>query len=446
MAVTLFLTVFTQPLNAMQQDSVAVVRDSSDNIIFLSLEDAVSIALEESPTVKMAGNEIVKTGYAKKGTYAALYPQIEASAAYQRTIKKQVMYMGGFDGGIEVGMNNSWNGGLSASMPLVNVALWKQLKISAMDVELAVEKARGSKIDLVEQVSNAFFAVLLAVDNNIVYKEIYDNAVVNYQNVKQKYDVGSVSEYDLIRAGVTVKNAEPALYDSENLLQVSLWQLKAVMGIDLDTEIRCKGELKDYESKMTGMIEGGTIEKNSSLAQIEIQGRQLAKNLEAIKAANYPTLGLSASYQWSSMNDSFKFSNYRWTPYSVAALSLNIPIFAGGKRRMDVKQAKIDIENLELQRTDTERSLNVELLKQQGNMQTCIRQLDAARSSISEAEKGYDIAVKRYEIGGGTLLEINDSQLALTQARLTFNQAIYNYMVAKNAIDRLTGKFETEEK
>ncbi|MDE7356432.1 MAG: TolC family protein [Rikenellaceae bacterium] len=417
---------------------------SAQDKTLLTLEEALEIALSENPTIKIADKEIEKTGYAKKGTYAALYPQIDASAAYQRTIKKQVMYFGDSGQGMEVGMNNSWNGGFNLSMPVVNVGLWKSLKISAMDVELAVEKARSSRIDMIEQVSNAFYAVLLATDNHKVYKDIYDNATVNLANVKQKFDVGKVSEYDLISAEVTVKNAEPNVYEAENNLRIAHWQLKALMGVALDMEIECAGNLKEYESAMDASIDNLSLKDNSTMAQFEIQRRQLEKMVEVTKASNYPTLNLSGNLQWSAMDNTYKFSKYRWTPYSVAGLSLNIPIFAGGKRRFDLKQAKANVETLELQRIDTERSLNVEVLRQASLMQTSVRQLEAARSNVDQAQRGYDIAVKRYEVGGGTLLEINDSQLALSRAMLTFNQSIYNYMVARNALDRLQGKNITE--
>lgn len=414
--------------------------------VSLTLDEAIEIALSESPVIRMADKEIEKTGYAKKGTYAALYPQIDASASYQRTIKKQVMYMGGFDGGIEIGTDNNWNGGFGASMPIVNVGLWKSLKISAMDVEMAVEKARGSRIDMIEQVSNAFYAVLLAEDNHKVYKEIYDNARSNYDNVKQKFDVGRVSEYDLISAGVTVSNAEPAMYDAENNVRIALWQLKALMGIDLDTEIECADSLGNYRKTMTGAAVDLSVDGNSALAQLEIQRRQLDKSLEATKAADYPTLGLTANYQWSSMDNTFRFRKYRWIPYSVAAISLNIPIFAGGKRRSDIRQVEKNIESLALRRENTERELQVEMLQQTSRMQTCIRQFDAASSSVEEAQRGYDIAVRRYEVGGGTLLEIDNSQVALARAQLNLNRSIYDYLVAQNATRRLRGKYDEKER
>ena len=123
----------------------------------LNLNEALTIALSENLTVKIAEKEINKTGFAKKGTYSSLYPQINFSGSYQRTLEKQTMYMG--ENSFKVGLDNSWSTGFDLSIPIVSVPLWKSLKISAMDVELAIEKARGSKIDLVDQVQQTYFSI-----------------------------------------------------------------------------------------------------------------------------------------------------------------------------------------------------------------------------------------------------------------------------------------------
>ena len=59
----------------------------------ITLDEAIEIALSESNTIKIADMTIEKTGYAKKGAYSALYPNISAAGNYQRTLKKQVMVM-----------------------------------------------------------------------------------------------------------------------------------------------------------------------------------------------------------------------------------------------------------------------------------------------------------------------------------------------------------------
>lgn len=242
----------------------------------LTLSEAIEIALNESNSVKMADFTIEKTGYAKKGTYASLYPNINVSGDYQRTIQKQVMAMdfGGQAMDIEVGKANNISAGLSATMPLVNAQLWKSLKLSALDVEVAVEQARSSRISMVSQVKQSFYAVLLSKEVYYVYKEVYDNAAKNFEDTERKYKVGEVSEYDYLRSQVTYKNAEPNVYSSECAVELAIWQLKAVMGIDLATDIDVIGSLDEFTDEMLSsslVYDSINIENNSDLKQLDIQ-------------------------------------------------------------------------------------------------------------------------------------------------------------------------------
>lgn len=435
----------------------------AQDVLKLDLEKALEIALSENPTVKVADKEIEKKKYAQKGTYAALFPQINFTADYTRTLKKQVMYMDGFDmgggsdeptpgmegidmsKGIEVGRDNNWTTGFNLSMPLVNATLWKSLSISALDVELSIEQARSSKISMVNQVKKSFYAVLLANDSYRVFKESYDNAMENYLDIKKKYDQGTVAEYDLIRADVTVKNSEPNMLQAENSLTLAKWQLKALLGMDLEMAIDCEGELADFESVLFAdyMATDTTLAGNTDLKQIDLQMQQLKKTLTMQKFDYLPTLSLTGMYQWNAMNNDFKFKNYNWTPYSIVGVSLTVPIFSGGSKYHKIKQTQVSMHQMDLQRDDTKRNLQLAIKQYLDNMKTCVKQFDAAQKGVEQANKGYKIAQKRYDTGAGTLLEMNDAELALTQAKLNLNQSIYNYMVAKSDMEKVLGQERT---
>ena len=420
---------------AMAQENAEA---SQNEPLVLTLEDALKIALSENPTVKVADQTIEVKKYAKKGAYAALWPEISASATYQRYIKKQRLHFNGND--IEVGTANNISAGINAAMPLVNAQLWKSLKLSVMDGELAVEQARSSRIDMVEQVSKAFYQVLLAKDSYDVYKRVYDNAIANHKIVEKRYSVGQVSEYDFIRSQVSVANAEPNVFNAENSIVLALWQLKALLGVDLAKDIDCAGALADFEEALTSHIEmDGDLSANSTMRQLEIQERMLDKALEVKRAANLPTLAATIGYNYVVMNETLNFSEYQWNPYSVAAFSLNIPIFAGGKRRADINQAKINLSNIQLQRENTERQLRTAIMSYYSNMQTNLKQYHASSQNIATAKRGYDIAVKRYEVGGGTLLDVDNSQLAYTQAELSRSTSIYEYLINKVSMEKITG-------
>ncbi|MDD3063346.1 MAG: TolC family protein [Massilibacteroides sp.] len=461
----------------------------TEAVLSLNLDEAIEFALSESPTVKVADREVEKKKYAKKGAYAALFPQIDFGGDYSRTLKKQIMYMDGafdvtsmmaptFNGientftgsvpgyvpgtlgkeiqaenekvaaatsseeGISVGRDNNWSFGFTAGMPLVNMSLWKSLSISGIDVEMAIEQARSSKIDMVNQIRKSFYAVLLANDSYSVFKESYDNAMENFTDIKKKYDQGLVAEYDLIRADVTVKNVVPNMLQAQNALVLSKWQLKALMGMDLEQEIDCKGALTDYQSELFAdyLAADTMLVDNTNLRQLDIQGKQLDAKLKMEQYDYLPTLSLSGLYQWNAMNNDFKFSDYKWNPYSMVGLKLTIPVFSGGLRASKVKQTRLTIDQLSIQREDLERNLRLAIKQSLDNMATCVKRFDASRKGVKQAEKGYAIAQKRYETGAGTLLELNDSELALTQSKLNFNQAIYDYMVAKAEMDKVLGK------
>ena len=439
---TLAALVCVATVSASTQENEAVA--SSSEPLVLTLEQALQIALSENPTVKIADQTIEAKKYAKKGTYSALWPDISASGTYQRYIKKQTFHIMGQT--MQVGTTNNISGGVNATMPLVNAQLWKSLKLSAMDVELAVEQARSSRVDMVEQVSKAFYQVLLAKDSYNVYKRVYDNAVENHKIVEKRYEVGQVSEYDFIRSKVTISNAEPNVFNAENSIVLALWQLKALLGLDLNKDVDCAGSLADFEMVMTSHIAmEADLSNNSSMRQLDIQERMLEKSIELKRAANIPSLALSIGYNYVAMDETMKLFQYKWNPYSVAALSLNIPIFSGGKRRADVKQARIELDNLQLQRENVERQLRTAMMQYESTMLTNLKQYHASSENISQAKRGYDIAVKRYEVGGGTLVDVDNSQLAYTQAELSRSTAIYNYLVNQVSLEKIKGTTYTNE-
>ena len=463
----------------------------------ITLEQALQIALSENIAVQIADKEIERAQYSKKGSYAALFPKIDGSASIQRTIKKQVMYMGGDDdsdsggggmsgmmssvlepvmdyinqlaaatgttlvpysatpssssssngGGIEVGRLNSFSAGVSASMPLINFQLWEGLKLSGNDVELAVEKARSSRLEMVTQVKQAYFQVLFAKEAARVYKEVYENALANRDKIQMRYEAQKASELELARALTTLANAIPNMYDSENAVTLALWQLKAVMGVDLDLQIDTKGELHDYAEEMTVLYGENelSLENNSSMRQLELQAEQLASAVKSSKYANLPTLSLGFAYQYSAMANDFNFENYRWTPYSYVGLSLNIPIFAGGQRHHAIKTAQLQAEELDIQKLETERRLRISIRQNLNTMETAMRSFDAADAALEASRKSYDITLASYEIGGATLTDLNDAQLALTQAQLTAGQSIFNYLTAKASLEGVLGNDFLEE-
>jgi outer membrane protein TolC len=296
---------------------------------------------------------------------------------------------------------------------------------------------------MVTQVKNAYYSILFAKEAFNVYKEVYENAVKNFEETKKKYDAEKISEMEFIRSKTTVANAIPNVYNAESSVILALWQLKAVLGVDLDLNLDVAGKLGDHAQQMFYDIHQNdevTLDRNTTMKQLAIQAEMLAETIKLQKYANIPSLAVVFNYSINAMTNDFNFSEYRWTPYSVVGFSLNIPIFAGGKRYNQIRQAKNQYEQVQLQVTNTERQLQIAIRQCLTSMETSMKSYYAAQDAVTAAQKGYDITEASYKVGRSTLIELNDAQLALTQSRLAESQAILNFLTSKAQLEQTLGQ------
>lgn len=437
MILCLICTIAMNPLRA--QDTIRV-----------SLDKAIEIALSENPTIKVADKEIQRVTYSKKEREGGLYPNISLSGAYQRALKKQKMFFS-FPGmpanpdGIEVGQDNTFNGALSASLPIIAPSLWATLKMSELELEMTQESARSSKISLYNQVKKSYYGILMAQDSYNVIRKSQQNSEENARIIQNKFKQGTVSEYEWIRADVQARNSMSNVVTAENGVNLSKLQLKMLMGIDMYTEIEVEGKLSDFEADMYDnvmKIGATTLENNSDLKQLDIQKKQLEQNEKIHIASLLPTLGASFNYQYMSMvNDSVTFTNQHiWFPTSTFGIQLSVPLFQGGAKYNKSKQIKIQKVEMELQKENLQRSIELQTISSLNNIKNALKKIESNKEGLRQSEKALEISKKMYEVGMATYLDLNNADLAYINAGLTYNQSIYEFISAKADLEKILGK------
>lgn len=449
---SLFLGCLAAALFSMPSGSLMAQQDS----VSVSLEKALEIALSDNPTIMVADRQIEIKKYYKKEQIAALIPTVSASASYSRSLKKQMISFGGGDP-IPMGTDNTYNAGFSLSLPIIAPALWNTVKMSEVEISLAVEQARSSRLDMVNQVRKAFYQYLLAAESYDVLLLSYANMEDNLQNVIDNYEQGRVSEYDKLRTEVTLMNLKPQIASAKNGLNLAELQLKVLLGVDVAEPLKFEGDIKDYEAEMNAedmlaltmdLYSDTTalLDNNTQLKQFALQQLQLEKAGSVIKSQYAPVLALSASYGWMTMNNDFRIGSYMWFPNSSVGLSLQVPIFQGTKVINQVKQNKLQQQSLALQRNDLERQMKISVQSAINNMNTAIEEISYSKENIRQAQKAFELSSERYAVGSGTLLDVNDADLALTQSRLSYSQSIYNYLVAYADLEKALGiDYEVDE-
>lgn len=409
----------------------------------LTLDKALEIALADNPTIKVAQEEIALKEVAHKETWQNLLPEVNLGGTWSHTIKAPELSLGGQKFKMGLDNANTVSGALTVSLPIFAPAVYKAMSMTKTDIELAVEKSRASEQDLVNQVTKAYYQMMLAQDSYNVLQESYKLAEENFNVVNAKFQQGSVSEFDKISAEVQMRSVKPNLISAGNAVTLSALQLKVLMGITADVDLHIDDSLERYEqsvfaNELDDFDEG--LSNNSTLLQFDLNEKLLRQNRKSLYTNFMPTLATQFQYQYQSMNNTnWNVFNYAWAGSSSVAFSLSIPLYRAGNFTK-LKSNRIQMNQLQQNRIDTERKLNMQATSYRNSMQASSEQVSSNKENVNQANKAVEIATKRYEVGKGTVLELNNSQVQLTQAELTYNQSIYDYLVSKADLDKVLGR------
>lgn len=425
-------------------------QQEKDSVLNLDLATALKIAHDNNPTIKIAELEIQRVDYSKKEALGNLLPSLSASGQYTNNIMKSVMFMpesfSQMMGGqkyMEIGYKNSYTGSISAGLPLVNFSLWEQIKSKQCEIDLILEQARASKIDMTKQVKDAYFAVLLAKNSLKVLERSINNAKETLKSTEAGFEQGVVSEYDLIRAKVQVNNLNPSYIAAKNGLELAVLQLKMILSLPQEQEIVFLENLEDFSDRIVSVTDAESeraVNNNSELRQLDLNIMSLQHNLKMVNSQHLPSLSAFGQYAYQTQAEDFRFSEYNWVGSAAVGLQLSIPIFNGRTVVNKAKQLKISLQELQFQKQYASDGIDLQIQSAINNMKAAQEQLSVNKDAISQAERGYEIAKVRYQTGSGTILELNDSELSMTQANLNYQQSLYDFLTAQTNLEKVLGR------
>lgn len=448
-------------LCAFALTAVATMAQTAESpaVLKLSLDEAIDLALSENPTVKVADLEIERYDYVRKETLGNLYPSLSVSGTYTRAIVKTEISKG-----LSFGADNTIAASADIALPLIVPSVWRTARLNQIEMQNAVESARASRIDLVNSVKKGYYNILLAQQSLAVLKASEANVQQTVDDTRLQYEHGLASEYDLITAEVQLSNLQPSIIQTTNSIDVAKRLLKMYMSLPDNVDIELEGSLDDFRDAVLSGNDGLStdISQNSALRQLDIQADMLEQQLKVAQTSRMPTLsafgsvsisgndmerlnfgamtgGSDGSTSMPGTTESVKNSFYWQHPIS-AGIQLSIPIFSGFRNTNKLKQIRNSMAQLDLQRIYLQQSTEVEVRSSINDLLTARETMFANEKTVQQAQKAYDISNTRYKAGAGTILELNTSELALTQARLNYSQAIYDYLSAKADYDRIVGR------
>ena len=427
----------------------------------LSLEDAIRLAMKRNPELISARLEVQRSDSRVLEAWGNALPAVDLSGQYVHLVDKPVTFfpdfflysfLKGIDSTIAKPTGQlipvSFSPGFSASATLnvrqilFNGAVFIGVGAAHIYSNLARDIYQAKQVETVAKVRKAYFGALLANEAQELLRSSLKNAEDNLKNVRLMLKQGILSEYDELRASVGVENLRPMVIQSETNALLALDNLRNMVGVSSKDEFTLTDGLtfQPVDDALIQRSEQLVLELNPGLSAVR---RQIELNGAAVNAerSNYlPTIAAFGQYQYQSAKNEFNFSTKDFYKGSTVGISLSMSLFQGLQTYSRVEQAQLERRKSEEQQVSLERNLKTGLNSVLGNLRQARKRVEAQGKTVEMAERGYAIVTAKFLSNSATQLEVNDAQLALTQAKVNRVQAIYDYLVASADLDQLIGR------
>lgn len=416
----------------------------SQEKITLTLEDSIKLALEQNPFYLAEKAKEDQASYMVREAVSSFFPALNAQGTHILDKKVMTIEMPSFIPGmppqrIKLDFTRDYQFSLSFSLPLSAggrlVSGYKQANYNLMSTKEAI---RQSMQETVFNVKKAFYGYLLAKKFVEVSEEAVSLADKHWKNVKSLYDVGMASKFDLLRSEVQVANLKPQLIRAKNGLSTAELGLKTLLGLDLKQPIEVKGELsyKEFEANVdAGMAQA--LANRPEMNQLKFQQQMAAEMLKMARGAYLPTLAIGGAYNY--WGNRFKFTKDSWESYYSVNLVLNIPLFNGFVNSAKVGESKAVLRQLDYSRKGLSEMVKFEVQEAILSLQQAKESLLSQEKNVEQAQEAVRIADLNYAEGLATNLDVSFAQMALTQAKTNYSQALYDYALALAQLEKAVG-------
>jgi outer membrane protein len=410
----------------------------------LTLDDSLRLALKQNPFYLAARAKEDQATAAVKEAVSGFFPSVNASGT--DVLDKKVFSIefpslvpGQPPTKVKMDFTRAYTFALNFSLPLFTGGrLVAGYKTANYNLEATREAIRQSREETVLNVKKAFYGYLLARSFVSVAEEGVNLAEKHYTNVKNLYEVGMASKFDLLRSEVQLANLKPQLIRARNALATAEIGLKMLLGIDLAQPVEFKGELtfREVESKIDENI-AEALTHRPEINQIEYQKRMAAQMVKMNEGAYLPTVAIGGAYNYWSNVLNLKKNN--WESYYQINLVLNIPLFNGFANSAKVGQAKAALRQLEYSQKGLIESVKFEVQEAVLSLRQARESLLSQEKNVEQAQEAVRIAELNYSEGLATNLDVSSAHVALSQAKTNQVQALYDYAVALAQIEKSVG-------
>ena len=457
--------------------SGAKAQEAESNRSF-TLQEAIDYALSNSVAVKNSKLD-EQAAKAKVGeTRGAGLPQISGAVQLSHSDPLQRMFFSVDETnpliGNQPGMDQLPNGSviafpnffqlpssgdasLSVNQLLFSGSYFVGLQAAKTYRQLALKSTQQSKIQTVEQVTKAYYTVLINQERMMLFDANIARVDSLLNDTKALYKNGFAENIDVVRLQVTMNSLQIEKEKFANLSELSKQLLKFQMNYPMSEKIELESSLVDMElddHNLELLSSEAEYSKRIEFSLLETQQKMQELDLKNRKTAYLPTLSAFAKYGYFTQSPDigglFKTETKglpegapvgpdKWYGYGMFGVSLQLPIFDGLSRSYKVQQAKIELEKTKNQFKNLESSIDLQVSQAKINLRNSLKTMQAQKENVELAEEVARVTRIKYLSGVGSNFEVTEAESSLKEEQINYYNALYDVVISKIELQSALG-------
>jgi outer membrane protein len=412
---------------------------AGDTLQAATLDQVVTYAIAHQPLVKQAEADEAIANSVIRGKLADWLPQVNFSMNYQRYFDLQTSVIGG--NVVRFGVDNTSSAQISATQNVFNRdALLASTTASKVRVQ-AQQYTEKSKIDIVVNVTKAFYDLLATEQQISVNEESIVRLQRSLKDARSRYDAGIADKTDYKRAQIQLTNTQVSLQTAQELLKYKREYLKLLMGYPVDRDFKILYDTASMEQEVPLDTTQELVYTNNIDYRLLYMQKELQEaNVKYANWAYLPSINLFGSYIVNYQNNSFGELYQDRYPFSYAGATLAFPIFQGGKRMAKVREQKWTSRRIEWGLANMRSAINTEYNRALATYKSNLANFYAQRENVELAREVYDVIQLQYSSGIRPYLDVTVAETDLRTTRINYYNALYSVLASKMDVLRTLGQ------
>jgi outer membrane protein TolC len=405
------------------------------------LDECVKEALANNWRLKAKKETIDQAEYVKNQARADFLPKLSTSYGYTRYGWKNQIKTEIFNTEIGSLNNYQWKGTITQPI-FTGFALISSYRLAELGIDQSELEVQLETLDLALAAKTAYFDILTA-DNAVETARKAAEALESHAEVARNfYKVGMIPINDLLQSEVEASNAKHYLIKAQNAARLARSRLNTILSRPVNAEIDVV-EIKVHEAQQ-GDFQEYLEEALRNRPEIKLIDNNLLQTDQVIRLAeskNYPEVVFVWEYTKEGDTPSVDGGEYHQASNWAAQAALKWTFWEWGKTYYTVKEQESIKNELLKTRMQLEEDIQLQIKDAVLNIETAEANIPITRKAVEQGEENLRVSQERYKAQVSTSTEVLDAQRYLTDARVFYYNALFQYHLARARLQRAMGTY-----